>query len=119
MVEAIASLFERLIEKGEINDHAGLRIWMTANDDLRPVRMAMDPATWLDVHGSLKRVRRVEAKFSAEFVHLSDTHEFVCLQRKSPARVLQAIRDRSRSIVLAVGVVAWLQKEVFEGEALE
>jgi hypothetical protein len=69
VVQTVAGLFERLVEEGKINDHTGLRIWTTTNDDLGTAGMTMDPATWLNVDRSLESVRRIEAKFPAELVH--------------------------------------------------
>ena len=69
MIQAIASLLERLIKQSEVNDHATFRVGATANDHFSAVRMAMDPATRLGIHSPLKRVGGVESELLTDFIH--------------------------------------------------
>ena len=69
MIQTVARLMERLIEQPEVDDHAGYRIGSAADDHFGTVGVAVNPAARLGIHAAVERMRGVEPKLLAEFVH--------------------------------------------------
>src|SRR5262249_3003619 len=69
MIQSKPRLFERTRHKPKITDHSGSRVGVAANDDLRPVRMSVDPPARLAIDCPVESVGRFEPELLAELEH--------------------------------------------------
>ena len=69
VVETIPGIRERALEQTEIGDHAACRIRQSADEDLGPIGVAVDPAAGLGLYDPVERVRGFEPELFAEFKH--------------------------------------------------